>query len=344
MKIAFLHISFGIVERGSEIFVDEIAKRLAKNHEVTVFAAGSKPDTAYRIIHVPVSQSFLRGFFYDLAVFWFTLRCLPVFWREKYDWIIPVNGRWQAVLIRLVRFFRGGKILISGHAGIGFDDHFNISRGKPDIFVALSASATFWAKQYTKSRVVYIPNGVNLDLFNPTVPAAAVTLPRPVVLCVSALLAYKRIDRLIRALARIKEGSLLLIGDGPLREKVTAMGKTALDGRFLHIPYVPYAQMGSYYRASNLFSLPSRETEAFGLVYLEALACNIAVVAPDDENRRAIIGEAGRLCNVEDEKLYADSLVFALRKDFGDIPHKQAEKFSWDTITENYENVLTDAS
>ena len=94
--------------------------------------------------------------------------------------------------------------------------------------------------------------------------------------------------------------------------------------------------MPEVYRGADVFTLPSWEREAFGLVYLEAMASNLPVVAPDDESRREIIKDAGILVGVTDVDLYAKALKEAAEKNFGDKPRRQAEKFSWDKISKEY--------
>lgn len=340
MKIAFLNIFNGVMERGSEVFVAEIAKRLAKRHEVTVYQMGISNSIEYQTVRIKgipfvVSQNIL----YHLQVLLFTLKCLPYLFRRKYDWIIPVNGRFQVLLCRLFRFIRGGKILITGHAGVGFEDKFNIIIGKPDIFIVLSPRAYQWAGFYTSS-LTYIPNGVDLEKFNPSHKAVSLDLERPIVFCNSALLPYKRIDLAVNAVARLKNASLLLIGTGPLREQIENLGRQLLGKRFKNIAYVANDQIANYYRAADVFTLVSEDSEAFGLVYLEALASNIPVVAPDDANRREIIGDGGLFCHPQDINEYAKTIAKALRVKWGTAPRQQAEKFSWEVIVQKYEDVF----
>ncbi len=339
MKIAFLNIYNGVIERGSEVFVKEIAGNLSQNNKVWVFQTGKEEKEKYYIKHISGIPYKPQGFIYDLLVLFFTIKCLVYLWKEKFDWIIPINGRWQAILCRILRAIRGGKILISGHAGIGFDDKFNIVFGNPDIFVALTPKAFSWAKQFT-SKVKNIPNGVNLTLFNPEIKAAEIDLKRPIILCNSALLPYKRIELAIKAVAQLPEVSLLVIGEGPLKREIQHLGQKLLGDRFQLTPTVDYKNIASYYTASKVFTLPSYESEAFGLVYLEAMSCNIPVVAPDDENRRIIIGEAG--CYTDPTKIsqYAGTLNQALKKDFGNKPRIQAEKFSWVRIASLYNELM----
>ena len=92
MKIAFINIYQNEVYRGAETFVYELSKRLSKNHEVKIY-------TSLDII--------------DL-------------WRKKYDIIIPTNGRLQSIIVRIVTWIYGGKVIISGQSGIGFDDRLNL--------------------------------------------------------------------------------------------------------------------------------------------------------------------------------------------------------------------------
>ena len=103
--------------------------------------------------------------------------------------------------------------------------------------------------------------------------------------------------------------------------------------------------MAKYLNACDVFTLVSEESEAFGLVYLEALACNLPVVATDDSLRHELIGDhaAIRLSaesrragagvfvkNPVDDEEYARCLEAAARTDWGDKPVKQARKFDWE--------------
>jgi len=73
---------------------------------------------------------------------------------------------------------------------------------------------------------------------------------------------------------------------------------------------------------------------------LEALACNMPIVTHDDENRRWSIGEAGILVDVTDVNKFAKALYDASNTDWGDIPRKQAERFSWERTVDKYEREI----
>jgi glycosyltransferase involved in cell wall biosynthesis len=342
MKIAFLNIYNGIVERGAEVFVDEIAAKLTEKNKITVYQAGNKKEKKYRIQQVRgIPYITTQSFAYNFWVLIFSLKILPDLWRGKYDWIIPVNGGWQVLICRLIRLCCGSKILISGHAGVGRDDRINIILGNPNVFVALSPKAQKWANNITyPKKVFYIPNGVNTENFTPSGDIAHLNIKKPLIITISALLPYKRLHLVIQAAKKLKNVSLLFIGNGPERETLQKMGKEILGDRFLLLPYVSHHNIPRYLRAASLFTLPSEESEAFGLVYLEAMACNLPVVAPDDENRRKIIGKAGLFCDVKNINEYSTTLTQALKTEFGIIPRRTAQKFSWDRISEEYNKIL----
>jgi glycosyltransferase involved in cell wall biosynthesis len=218
----------------------------------------------------------------------------------------------------------------------------NLIVGTPDVFVALSPTAYTWAKKnYPLGHIQYIPNGININEFEKPYPRLNLEIPKPVVLCVSALLKYKRIELLIKAVSKTK-ASLVVIGDGPLREELGILGKTFLNHRFKLIPHISHEDIAAYYQACDIFSLPSAPTEAFGLVYLEALASNLPVVAPDDNSRKIIIGGCGVLCNVEDSKAYGLAIEKVLTTNYGNKPREQAQKYSWENIGLQYEKLLNE--
>ena len=96
----------------------------------------------------------------------------------------------------------------------------------------------------------------------------------------------------------------------------------------------------AWYGAADCFTLPSR-TESFGLVYLEAMACGLPVVAPDDAVRREVIGDAGLLCDVTDAAAYSGALSAALARDWGELPRRRAERFPIAATVTAYADLLT---
>lgn len=308
MKIAFLSRYQGKFQRGAENFVAELSKRLSKNHNVDILF-GADADTIKKVIH------------------------------GKYDIVIPINGRWQSLKVSLARFAGKYKILITGHSGIGKDDIWNLLV-KPDVFVALTEYQMEWARKWAwGSKVVKIPNGIDLDKFTPDGEKANLDLERPIILSVGALVWYKHHERVIEAAAKLKGGSVLIVGDGPLKEQLDRRGKILLKDRF-KINHYSYQDMPKVYRSCDLFTLPSWDREAFGIVYLEAMASGLGVVAPDDFARHEIVGDAGVFVDVEDIAKYALSIEKALRTDWSKKARLQAEKFSWDKITRQYEHLM----
>lgn len=306
MKIAFLNKYQNKVFRGSETFVAELSKRLSKNHQVDVIS--------------DINYSKLL--------------------REKYDLIIPTNGRWQVIFVRKITWLTGSKMIVSGQSGMGWDDRINLY-SFPDVFVALSSKALNWAKKvnpFVKS--VYIPNGVDLTKFKPKEDSFRLGMTGPTVLCVGAFTSQKRIDLAIRAVARLTAVNLIVAGGGgDQKGKIENLGKQLLGDRF-KIMSVPFEKMPEVYRAADVFTLSSASSESFGNVLVEAMATNLPVVATDDPVRREIVGGAGVLIDPTDINAYSKALKETIAKDWDSKPRKQAEKFSWDEIAQKYEELI----
>jgi rhamnosyl/mannosyltransferase len=99
--------------------------------------------------------------------------------------------------------------------------------------------------------------------------------PGPIVLYVGRLVPYKGLPFLIDAMREVK-ATLLIIGEGPEETSLKLIAKT-LGNRVAFLGRVP--SLGAYYRAADLFVLPSCEPkEAFGLVQLEAMYCGVPVI------------------------------------------------------------------
>lgn len=311
MKIVFLSRYQNKVNRGAENFVSELSKRLSRNHQVDILM-GDNADSLKKVLD------------------------------GEYDIVIPINGRLQSFKVSLARMIGGYKLLISGHSGIGRDDIWNIVVVRPDVFVALTDYMARWAKKWAwGSRIVKIPNGIDLIRFSPDGEKIKLDLPRPIIVSVGALVWYKYHDRVIRAVTKMGEGSLLIVGQGVGKGNLEKLGKELLGKRF-KITAFDYNDMPKVYRSCDLFTLPSWGREAFGIVYLEALASGLGVVAPDDESRREIVGDGGLLTDVCSIAKYVETIRKALNINWSKKARAQAAKFSWERVANAYEKVMLD--
>ena len=334
MKIAFLNIYQGLCDRGSETFVSEVASRLSGKNRVDVINGNKLPGKRWPFFW----RAFLDPQGVDIALF--TIKNLPRIWREKYDVVIPLNGGWQPAFIRLITWVYGGKMVISGQSGKGWDDRNNLWCF-PDAFVALSSFLQRWGKRANPflRRIEYIPNGVDINKFKPEGEKISTKLTKPLILSVGALSEDKRMDLVIKAVAKLGNTSLFLVGKGPLREKLEELGRKLLGKRF-QIASFDFNEMPKVYRVADLFTLASPWYRSFEIVLAEAMATNVPVVADDDPIREEIVGIGGVLVDPTNTLQYAKSLGEALGKDWGDKPRRQAEKFDWDKIAKQYENIL----
>lgn len=131
---------------------------------------------------------------------------------------------------------------------------------------------------------------------------------RPVVVCVSRLVARKGQDVLIRGLAsvrrRVPGATLVVVGDGPDRRRLEAMAaEVAPPGSVVFTGQVSEEDLPRYYRLGDVFAMPCRnrlagfEVEGWGNVFIEAAACGRPVVVGDSGGAREALvdGETGIL-------------------------------------------------
>lgn len=308
MKIAFLSRYQDKLQRGAETFVRELSSKLSQKHTVNILS-GDDADSLNKI---------LKG---------------------DYQIVVAVNGGMQSLKASLGRLIKGYKLVITGQAGIGRGEIFNLIT-KPDLYIALTEVMLRWAKKWAwGSQLIKISNGVDLNKFKLEGERFNFKLKKPVILSVGALVWYKYHEKTIKAISQLDEGSLLIVGEGPQKKMLQDLGSKLLGNKF-KIMQADFTTLPKIYRSADLFVLPSWDREAFGIVYLEAMASGLGVVAPNDSSRNEIIGEAGILTNVSDPKSYAQAIEQALKMDWKTKAINQAKKFSWEKIAQEYEAAL----
>lgn len=131
-----------------------------------------------------------------------------------------------------------------------------------------------------------IPFGVDTERFSPAPTERSLRLREtwgdgPVILFVGRLRHYKGLPHLIEAMRSV-EGKLVAIGDGQERATIEDMARDLLPGRFVQLPVVSEEELPDFYRAADVFTLPSTTSaETFGLVVLEAMASGLPVVTTE---------------------------------------------------------------
>lgn len=148
-----------------------------------------------------------------------------------------------------------------------------------------------------RDRIRLIENGVDIARFSPR--------PRPadlagqyglagcfVFVSVCRLLEKKGIDHALRAFARVAaefpDSRFLIVGDGPYRATLeTIAADCGIADKVAFAGAVAEEELVDHYALGDVFVMPNRrlpngDTEGFGLVFLEANACGLPVIAGSD--------------------------------------------------------------
>ena len=205
---------------------------------------------------------------------------------------------------------------------------------------------------------VNLPSGVDTDFFAPATAAGRAATRKwlgvgdaPLVVCSSRLVARKGQDVLIGALPGIRRyasgAHLVIVGEGPyearLRRLAAAVPGVAFTGR------VPRETLRDIVAAADVFAMPARtrlgglDVEGLGIVYLEAQACGVPVVAGQSGGAPETVTDGtGVVVDGRDTAAVASAIVRLLDDDISHAgrAHVQHE-FSWDVLGDRLYGALT---
>ena len=201
----------------------------------------------------------------------------------------------------------------------------------------------FYERNKARWRCRVIPNGVDCDRFQPGTPQRqefGLPSDRRIVLMVSALVATKRVEIGIEAVSRIPDAHLVVAGDGPLRQAVDALAARLLPGRFTRLSLAS-ERMPTLYQSADVFLHLSKE-EAFGNVFIEAMACGLPIVAHDSPRLRWIVGEDEFLLDTADPAAVARHIGLAYHAPSAQRQARvgKAAAFSWTRVGQMYREFL----
>ena len=202
------------------------------------------------------------------------------------------------------------------------------------------------------ARFVALLSGVDTAFFRPaTVAQRTATRERlgvgdaPLVVCSSRLVARKGQDVLIRALPEVRRQAagarLVIVGTGPDARRLHA----GAGEEVVFTGAVPGEQLRDIVAAADVFAMPARtrlggfDVEGLGIVYLEAQACGVPVVAGRSGGApETVTPESGVVVNGRDTGEVARAIGGMLvdaqgRARMGAAGRNHvAEHFSWDVL------------
>jgi phosphatidyl-myo-inositol dimannoside synthase len=227
------------------------------------------------------------------------------------------------------------------------------------------------AKAFTPAaaaRMVQLTPGVDVETFHPS-PAGTAELRaslglahRPVVVCGSRLVPRKGQDTLIRALPKIREtvpdAALLIVSGGPYMDTLKKLAvSTGVAEHVIFTGMVPWEKLPQYYAAGDVFAMPCRtrraglDVEGLGIVYLEASALAMPVVAGDSGGapEAVIEGETGYVVSGTSVEQTAERVASLLAdpvkaKAMGERGRLWVEEhWQWDQIADRLRRLLDPA-
>jgi len=131
-------------------------------------------------------------------------------------------------------------------------------------------------------RILQVQNAVDDRTFHDRARPADLGLPHPRILVVGQLIGRKGLDLLLDSIEVLQKQnfslSLILVGDGPERNRVLARAGAIRGLSVKHLGHVPTEEMPGIYRACDLLVFPTLE-DVWGLVVNEAILCGLPVLA-----------------------------------------------------------------
>ncbi|PWR12847.1 alpha-(1-2)-phosphatidylinositol mannosyltransferase [Micromonospora sicca] len=206
--------------------------------------------------------------------------------------------------------------------------------------IGRGVDVTTYLGEYTRVRLARVLDGVtelrrlapgvDVDTYHPSVDGEPVRIrlglaDRPVVVCVSRLVPRKGQDMLIRAMPeirrRVPDAALLIVGGGPYRAALEKLARHAgVERDVVFTGSVPSAELPAHYAAGDVYAMPCRtrnrglDVEGLGIVYLEASATGLPVVAGDSGGAPDAVreGETGYVVRGRDVAQLADRVATLL--------------------------------
>jgi phosphatidyl-myo-inositol alpha-mannosyltransferase len=208
--------------------------------------------------------------------------------------------------------------------------------------IAVSHSTTVALNRYFEANWTIVPNGIDLDLFNPHAPPPpGIRRDVPVILFLGRFDPRNGLTTLIESFKKVRgkgrDAQLVVVGDGPLRKHYYRAAGGDPDITFVGSVL---GSRPSYYAHSAMYACPTTKA-SFGITLLESMACETPVVCSDILGFRDVVKHEREalMFHCGDRDALADSLVRllddeTLRARLGKTGRQEAQRYGWARVTE----------
>jgi glycosyltransferase involved in cell wall biosynthesis len=197
-------------------------------------------------------------------------------------------------------------------------------------------------------RIRLVPEGIDLARWQRIAAQTPRASDGATILCVARQYPRKHIADLLRALPAVRRtvpaARAVLVGDGPEHGALRALAADLgiADAVEFRGAVPGDDDVARLYRHADVFCLPSVQ-EGFGIVFLEAMASGLPVVAARSAAIPEVIpdGQAGLLVAPGNPGALAEALVELLqdprqRVAFGGFGQEHVRQYDWDNVAEQF--------
>jgi glycosyltransferase involved in cell wall biosynthesis len=369
LKIALLGPFYPPYRGAIETHIQEVARRLSKNHDVTVITTALKGDKEFEMdgdVRVVRVKTLIEQ---DVPQFSppplitipdFPKKALEEYEKEKFD-VVILHSRWYHEIMTAANKLKekGAKLVFVAHEPfkITIDPGMNAFLSSYDKLIEATKlfqpDGLLAVSDYVKESAVNeglmgeekcftVYNGIDTDFYRPTGEEKISGR----VCCLSRIIVQKGIKYLVRSaknLSDIEDFHIVIGGKGAEKDKLSRYAKSKkLPVEF--VGFVKTSDVPSFYSKSMLYALPSL-WEAFGVVFCEAMSCGTCAVGASTGGIPEVL-EAEQLVPPKDEIALASKIRHLLENE---NERKRLEKkgmdnvkknFTWDKVAERTENAL----
>ncbi len=288
----FQNLSRSLIEKGLCLIV--LTRRLKG---LSKFEVIENIPVHRKIITVPLGPFW--GIMYMFSIFWFLLINL-----NKYQIIHCSQIDLHIPVVMFFKYFFRKKVVVRLSGASYYGDFERVKKLKGGFLILM---ASRWVDKvvaisgeiekelidhsFSKDKIIIIPNGVNVEYYSPRKKTEGQSLSN--ICFVGRLANGKGLDTLIDAFSKVSgqhnQTRLKLVGQGlkmsELRQQIERLGLCD------HVDFVGEKEdVLTYYHQSDLLVLPS-ESEGMSNVLLEAMACELPIIATDIGANVELIGE-----------------------------------------------------